>query len=185
MAQTAPAAWYDLIETPLGPLFVGGSHRGVHRIDFLRDSRNGHAGTFDEAHWVRTLEAETGETATRDAASAGAASRQVREFFAGTRSHFDLPLAPIGTPWQRAVWDALLAIPFGETTTYGELAKRLGRPSASRAVGHAVGRNPISLVVPCHRVVGANGALTGYASGIERKRWLLDLEGRVASRVAA
>ena len=178
-------AWYDLVETPLGAVFVGGSDRGVHRIDFLRDSRNGHPGTFDEAHWARTLEAETSALVTRDPAAAGGASRQVREFFAGTRSHFDLALAPIGTPWQRAVWDALLDIPFGETTTYGELAKRLGRPSAARAVGASVGRNPISLVIPCHRVVGANGALTGYASGLDRKRWLLDLEARVASRVAA
>jgi methylated-DNA-[protein]-cysteine S-methyltransferase len=178
-------AWYDLLETPAGTVFVGGSARGVHRIEFLRDARNGHPGTYDEAHWVRTLEEETGLPAKRDATSASAATKQLREFFAGTRARFDLPLAPIGTPWQRAVWDALLEIPCGETLTYGEIAARLGRPSAARAVGASVGRNPISLVIPCHRVVGANGALTGYAGGIERKRWLLELEARVASRVAA
>ncbi|MSP21935.1 MAG: methylated-DNA--[protein]-cysteine S-methyltransferase [Dehalococcoidia bacterium] len=178
-------AWYDLLDTPLGVVFVGGSERGVHRIDFLRDARNGHHGTFDEAHLVRTLEAETGLPSKRDTASASETARQLREFFAGTRAHFDLPLAPIGTPWQTAVWNALLEIPFGETTTYGELARRLDRPSAARAVGASVGRNPISLIIPCHRVVGANGALTGYASGLERKRWLLDFEARAASKVAA
>lgn len=177
--------WYDVIDTPLGPLFVGGSDRGVHRIDFLRDARNGHPGVFDEAHWVSRLEAETGEPSTREAAAADAAARQLREFTSGTRTRFELPLTPIGTPWQRAVWEALLSIPYGETTSYGALAKRLGRPSASRAVGTAVGRNPIGLVIPCHRVVGANGALTGYAAGLDRKRWLLELEARVASRAAA
>jgi methylated-DNA-[protein]-cysteine S-methyltransferase len=181
----SPTAWYDIIDTPLGPLFAGGSNRGVHRIDFLRDHRNGHAGRFDEAYWVRALEADAGEPAVRDASAAAAVTRQLREYFAGTRVAFDLPLAPVGTPWQRAVWDTLLAIPFGETATYGELAARLGRPSAARAAGASVGRNPLAIVVPCHRVVGANGALTGYAGGIERKRWLLDLETRVAARVAA
>jgi methylated-DNA-[protein]-cysteine S-methyltransferase len=178
-------AWYDIIETTLGPLFVGGSARGVHRVDFLRDSRNGHPGDYDEAHWAGRLEAETHEVPVRDAVAASAATTQLREFMAGSRSRFELPLAPIGTEWQRAVWDALLAIPFGETTSYGAIARGLGRPSASRAVGASVGRNPIGIVVPCHRVVGSSGALTGYAAGLDRKRWLLDLESRVASRVAA
>jgi methylated-DNA-[protein]-cysteine S-methyltransferase len=178
-------AWYDIIETPLGPLFVGGSERGVHQIDFLRDSRNGHPGDYDEAHWAGRLEAGTGETPVRDAVAAAAAASQLREFMAGSRARFELPLAPVGTGWQRAVWDALLAIPFGETTSYGVIARRLGRPSASRAVGASVGRNPIGIVIPCHRVVGSSGALTGYAAGLDRKRWLLDLESRVASRVAA
>ena len=178
-------AWYDIVETALGPLFVGGSERGVHRVDFLRDSRNGHPGDYDEAHWAGRLQAETGEAPVRDAVAASVATSQLREFMAGSRSRFELPLAPIGTPWQRAVWDALLAIPFGETTSYGEIARRLDRPSASRAVGMAVGRNPIGIVVPCHRVVGSNGALTGYAAGVDRKRWLLDLESRVASSMAA
>ena len=178
-------AWYDIIETALGPLFVGGSERGVHSIDFLRDSRNGHPGDYDEAYWAGRLEAETGEAPVRDAVAASAATTELREFMAGGRARFDMPLAPFGTPWQLAVWDSLLAIPFGETTSYGELARRLGRPSASRAVGAAVGRNPIGLVIPCHRVVGSSGALTGYAAGLDRKRWLLELESRVASSVAA
>jgi methylated-DNA-[protein]-cysteine S-methyltransferase len=101
---------------------------------------------------------------------------QLAEYFAGTRTAFDLPLDPIGTPFQRTVWRALGEIPYGETVTYGELAQRLGRPSAARAVGLANGRNPIGIIVPCHRVVGANGDLTGYGGGLERKRQLLDFE---------
>lgn len=105
-----------------------------------------------------------------------AARRQLEEYFEGSRREFDLPLHPRGTPFQREVWEALGAIGYGETLSYGELAARLGRPGAARAVGLANGRNPISIVVPCHRVIGADGALTGYGGGIERKRFLLDLE---------
>lgn len=105
-----------------------------------------------------------------------AATAQLAEYFAGERTAFDLPLAPRGTAFQQAVWAALRDIPYGETRSYGELAAALGRPGASRAVGLANGHNPISIVVPCHRVVGAGGKLTGYAGGMERKSWLLALE---------
>jgi methylated-DNA-[protein]-cysteine S-methyltransferase len=105
-----------------------------------------------------------------------AASAQLTEYFDGGRLSFDLPLAPVGTAFQHSVWALIAAIPFGETRTYGELATELGRPSASRAVGTATGRNPISIVVPCHRVVGSTGRLTGYAGGVERKAFLLDHE---------
>jgi methylated-DNA-[protein]-cysteine S-methyltransferase len=101
---------------------------------------------------------------------------QLVEYFAGERREFDLPLRPAGTPFQQSVWAALREIPYGETAGYGELAARLGRPGAARAVGLANGRNPISIVVPCHRVIGAAGALTGYGGGLERKRYLLELE---------
>jgi methylated-DNA-[protein]-cysteine S-methyltransferase len=101
---------------------------------------------------------------------------QLAQYFAGERRAFDLELRPAGTPFQREVWDALRAIPYGETISYGELARRVGRPAASRAVGLANGRNPVSIVVPCHRVVGASGSLTGYGGGIDRKRFLLALE---------
>ncbi len=106
-----------------------------------------------------------------------AAAAQVREYLDGTRTRFDLPLdLSGGTPFQQAVWQALLAIPRGGTTTYGALARQLGRPAAVRAVGAAVGRNPISVAVPCHRVLGSGGALTGYAGGLPRKTALLRLE---------
>jgi methylated-DNA-[protein]-cysteine S-methyltransferase len=111
-----------------------------------------------------------------DDAVLAAAREQLTEYFAGERRAFDLPLRPAGTPFQRAVWDALRDIPYGETAGYGELARRLGRPGAARAVGRANGRNPIAVVVPCHRVIGAAGALTGYGGGLERKRYLLELE---------
>jgi methylated-DNA-[protein]-cysteine S-methyltransferase len=105
-----------------------------------------------------------------------ATAAQLAEYFAGRRRVFDLPLEFRGTPFQQAVWNALLTIPFGETRSYGEIAHALGRPTASRAVGAANGRNPISIVAPCHRVIGAKGALTGFAGGLEAKATLLGLE---------
>lgn len=105
-----------------------------------------------------------------------AAKEQLGEYFGGRRRSFDLPLAFEGTEFQKQVWTALLRIPFGETRTYGEMARAIGRPSASRAVGAANGRNPISIVAPCHRVVGSKGALTGFAGGLEVKARLLALE---------
>lgn len=103
---------------------------------------------------------------------------QLAEYFAGTRSAFDLPLAPVGTDFQRAVWRALDAIPHGQTRSYADIARAVGRPSATRAVGAANGRNPISIVTPCHRVIGASGALTGFAGGLAAKEWLLARERR-------
>ena len=102
---------------------------------------------------------------------------QLTEYFAGTRTTFDLPLEFSGTDFQLQVWQMLRAIPYGTTTSYGELARRLGDPTASRAVGAANGQNPIPVIVPCHRVIGANGDLTGFGGGLDRKRWLLEHEG--------
>jgi methylated-DNA-[protein]-cysteine S-methyltransferase len=108
---------------------------------------------------------------------------QLREYFAGQRRSFDVPLTLQGTPFQRQVWAALCEIPYGETTSYGELAARLGRPNAARAVGLANGRNPIGIIVPCHRVVGADGALTGYGGGLDRKEHLLAFERDQAASI--
>lgn len=107
-----------------------------------------------------------------------ATASQLDEYFAGTRHAFDLSLAPVGTEFQRAVWWSLAEIPYGTTSTYGEQARQIGRPKAVRAVGAANGRNPLSIVLPCHRIVGANGKLTGFAGGLDTKRWLLDHEAR-------
>ena len=173
-------SYYDVIESELGPLFVGGSAAGVHRIDFLRDGR-------DERHFVECLARESGEAPVRDETAAATAAGQLCEYFAGTRERFDLSLAPAGTPFRQQVWRLLLEIPHGQTATYGEIANRLGTPDAARAVGGAVGRNPLAVVIPCHRVVGTNGALTGYAGGLDRKRWLLNHEAtalRLPERVA-
>lgn len=113
----------------------------------------------------------------RDDAALAEARRQLEAWFEGRLRAFDLPLAPRGTPFQQRVWEEIRRIPFGATRSYGELARLLGRPSAARAVGGATGRNPLSIVVPCHRVVGSQGTLVGYGGGLERKRFLLELEG--------
>lgn len=117
-------------------------------------------------------------------AASEAAATQLREYFAGERTDFELTLAASGTPFQHRVWAALCEIPFGVTWSYGELATHIGQPTASRAVGLANRRNPIAVVVPCHRVIGASGTLTGYAGGVERKRWLLDHESGDQPRLA-
>ena len=106
--------------------------------------------------------------------------RQLRAYFAGRRQAFDLPLAPAGTVWQQRVWDELARIPYGETISYAELARRAENPSAVRAAGAANGRNPVSIVIPCHRVIGADGRLTGYSGGLDAQRWLLTHEGIAA-----
>lgn len=108
-------------------------------------------------------------------------ARQLGDYFAGERREFDLPLDPRGTEFQQQVWHALTEIPFGETSTYGKQAAAIGRPRAVRAVGSANGRNPLSIIVPCHRIVGADGKLTGFAGGLDAKRWLLDHERTVAA----
>src|SRR3989442_13357289 len=111
------------------------------------------------------------------------ARRQLTEYFVRSRTTFDLPLDPPGTDFQRQVWDLLRTIPYGATTSYGELARRLGDVRATRAVGAANGKNPIPIIVPCHRVLGANGALTGFGGGLDRKRWLLEHEGALTRAI--
>ena len=116
-----------------------------------------------------------------DAGAFAEAIEQLEEYFAGSRTQFDLPLAPVGTEFQQRVWRALLSIPYGRTVTYGQIAAQIASPAASRAVGLANGRNPIGIIVPCHRVVGSTGRLTGYGGGLDRKQFLLDFEREVAS----
>jgi len=115
-----------------------------------------------------------------DAPILAQAARELREYFAGERREFEVPLDVEGTPFQREVWRVLSTIPFGVRRSYGDVARQIGRPSASRAVGAANGKNPIAIIVPCHRVIGSDGTLTGYASGEDNKRWLLDHEARHA-----
>jgi methylated-DNA-[protein]-cysteine S-methyltransferase len=151
------------IASPLGTLLVTSDGLALTSLRFA-----------EHAH-ARPLAAES----RRDDAAApfAEAARQLAAYFARELRSFELPLAPRGSEFQRKVWAALIELPFGVTTSYGALARRLGQPNHSRAVGHANARNPLSIVVPCHRVVGASGALTGYAGGVERKRWLLSHEG--------
>jgi methylated-DNA-[protein]-cysteine S-methyltransferase len=126
-----------------------------------------------------------GETQRVDAAAHPvllAAKEQLEHYFAGTLIEFELPLDPLGTPFQLEAWEALSRIPYGKTASYAEQATKIGRPKAVRAVGAANGKNPISIIVPCHRVIGSNGSLTGFAAGVEAKRWLLEHERRVTGK---
>ncbi|MED9959536.1 MAG: methylated-DNA--[protein]-cysteine S-methyltransferase [Christensenellales bacterium] len=150
------AVWVD---TPLGPMGLAEEAGSMTHVFFRGTAA---PAAFREG-WTPLL---------REAA------RQLDEYFAGARRAFALPLAPQGTPFERQVWDALRAIPYGQTLSYGELAACIGRPAAGRAVGRANGRNPLPILVPCHRVIGADGRLTGYAGGLEAKAWLLALERR-------
>lgn len=164
-------SYYDHVESPVGAVYIGGSDEGIHRIDFVADAA-------DEARFLERLEHDSGSLPYEDPAAAREATEELRAYFAGDRFEFELPLAAKGTAFQQTVWQALRAIPYGTTSSYGAVAKTIGRPSASRAVGMANSRNPIGIVVPCHRVIGASGALTGYAGGLDRKQWLLALEAR-------
>jgi methylated-DNA-[protein]-cysteine S-methyltransferase len=132
-------------------------------------------GLYFRHHWYRPDPASFG---TRDDTGFGDVTRQLGEYFAGERMEFDLPLDPRGDGFQQLVWKLISRIPYGQTTSYGDLARQLGDGTAARDVGQAVGRNPLSVIVPCHRVVGKDGQLTGYAGGLARKRFLLDLEQR-------
>jgi methylated-DNA-[protein]-cysteine S-methyltransferase len=147
-----------MFHSPVGPLVLEGDDFRLTRLGF-------------------------GEPVSRqgDAESVASAAIQLEQYFAGDRTEFDLDLELDGTPFERRVWDEVRAIPYGETATYAEIAERIGSPKACRAVGRANGRNPIAVIVPCHRVIGSDGTLTGYAGGIELKRTLLDLERRAAS----
>lgn len=131
-------------------------------------------GIYCQEHKKKPL---IGQDWREDSAPFGEAIQQLEEYFKGKRREFDLPLAPEGTSFQRTVWAELQNIPFGQTISYGELARRIQNPKAVRAVGLANGRNPLSIVIPCHRVIGANGKLTGYGGGLERKKKLLEMEG--------
>jgi methylated-DNA-[protein]-cysteine S-methyltransferase len=153
---------HKIVKTPVGALTLIASDRGLAAILWENDDpkrvRLDH-GAADKKHAVLAD-----------------AERQLKEYFAGTRNRFDLPLDFTGTPFQKKVWQALCRIPFGETRSYADIAKEVGSPKAVRAVGSANGKNPISIVAPCHRVIGKNGKLTGFAGGLEVKAFLLRLE---------
>jgi len=172
VSTSARRRTHAVVESPIGPLTLVAS-----------DGRL--AGLYMDVRGHEPGQAVLGEAATLGddcdpvlALTAG----QLSEYFAGSRMSFTVPLELDGTPFQRAVWSGLQEIGYGQTLSYGELAKRVGTPGASRAVGLANGRNPVAIVVPCHRVVGADGSLTGYGGGLDRKRFLLALEQRVTGQ---
>jgi methylated-DNA-[protein]-cysteine S-methyltransferase len=154
---------YKIIESPVGKLKLAASNQGL--VAILWDNDRPHRGvSLNElvANEQCPVLVET--------------ERQLREYFAGKRKTFSIPLDMRGTRFQKDVWEALLAIPFGETRSYGQIANQLGNPRATRAVGAANGRNPVSIIVPCHRVIGSSGKLTGFGGGLETKAHLLNLE---------
>ena len=167
--QPPSAAKRLLIASPVGPLLAEYGDAGVRSLRFWPQGTHPPAGTRDEP--------------TRDDALGWQLLRELREYFAGERREFTLPLAPEGTEFRRATWDALCRIPYGETRSYGDVAREMGKPGASRAVGQANAHNPIPIVVPCHRVLAAGGAIGGYlgawedGDGTKIKRWLLAHEG--------
>jgi len=148
--------WHAYAPAPIGDLLLVADEEGLVRIEFPP--------------------ASPPDDAPRDDRRLAPAIRELAEFFDGRRKTFDVNLALRGTPFQLEVWRTLLRIPYGETRTYAEIAKSIGRPAATRAVGAANGANPIPIIVPCHRVIGSNGSLTGFGGGIDVKRWLLDFE---------
>lgn len=151
--------YYTTMQSPLGEIILTADGEGLTGLYVPRNT-----------HYTSARQG------TRDAAPFRETVKQLEEYFRGTRKDFDLPLAPKGTPFQQRVWQQLCRIDYGKTRTYGELAKTIGQPTAARAVGHANGQNPIGIIVPCHRVIGASGKLTGYNGGVEVKQWLLELE---------
>lgn len=163
------AIHYCRFDTPIGPLTVAASDAGLHAIEF---PQNRHPQR--RIGWMPLEHPLLRE-----------ARRQLEEYFDGERQTFDLPLAPRGTPFQREVWLALAGIPYGATISYAQLATRVGRPAAMRAVGAANGRNPLPIVLPCHRVIGADGSLTGFGGGLPTKQFLLQLEGALPRREVA
>ena len=158
--MATPLLWTQM-PSPLGTLLLVAGEDGLRQI--LLPERGDPVGP--DPHW------------RRDDDALAAAREQLEAYFAGARRTFDLPLAPQGTPFQLAVLQALAEIPYGVTRSYGDIARRVGQPTASRAVGAANGRNPLAIVLPCHRVIGSDGSLTGYAGGLAAKRWLLRHEG--------
>jgi methylated-DNA-[protein]-cysteine S-methyltransferase len=156
---------YDFAETPIGDVLVAATPRGLCRISY-----------YDEHDVVQRLAAQFGTRIVRSPKPLDPVRRQLDEYFEGRRTSFDQPLALGGSRFDRAVWTCLQSIPHGMTVSYGQIARRIGQPQAARAVGAANGRNPVSVIVPCHRVIGSDGKLGGYGWGVERKAWLLEHE---------
>lgn len=164
------------IDTPVGPILVAASESKLYLLEYATEP----LAERQLSKLFSRLDAEAvpGRTDITERIEA-----ELAAYFEGSLAEFTTPLEPVGTPFQRRVWDQLLTIPQGETRSYGQLARALGDPNATRAVGTANGANPLSIVVPCHRVVRTGGALGGYGGGLDRKRWLLDHEAQMAGRM--
>ncbi len=159
---------YVAVPMPVGDMLVAGTERGVCALIIAAHAETTAARDSLQRYCPAPLVPDTGMLA--------GATAQLTDYLSGARQTFDLPLDLVGTPFQRRVWESLLTIPYGDTVTYRDLACALGQPGGAQAVGGAVARNPVSIIVPCHRVLGSDGSLTGYAWGVHVKRWLLDHE---------
>jgi methylated-DNA-[protein]-cysteine S-methyltransferase len=166
--SACPVVCYSIYSSPIGELLLTSDGKALTGLKMCQ--HRGRPARGPEPGWQR------------DDSVFQAAREQLDAYFSGSQRDFDLPLRMAGTPFQRLVWDGLRAIPYGETLSYAELARRIGRPGASRAVGSANGRNPFAIVVPCHRVIAADGTLGGYGGGLDRKEWLLQHEVAVLDR---
>lgn len=145
------------INTPMGPLVISGNSEGIREVTFQEDA----------------------PISEKVPSALEAAAQQLTEYFQRKRTQFELPLNPNGTPFQKKVWNQLQQIPFGKTSTYQDMANTLGDPKVIRAAASANGKNPIAIIIPCHRVIGSDGSLTGYAGGLQRKKWLLEHESPI------
>lgn len=173
-ADRLPPLALGSVETPLGPIAIASSAAGLVALS-LPGGRE-----FWLNHRLTALSEPVGGAPDPAVRLVQQVRAELEAYFSGRLRAFTVPLAPPGTPFQRAVWRAVVAVPYGETRSYGAVAAELGRPAAARAVGHANGANPLPVVVPCHRLVGADGSLTGYAGGLPMKRWLIEHEQRHA-----
>ncbi len=168
------AVSYVAVPMPVGDILVAGTERGICALIIAAHAETPAALDALQRYCPAPLVPDTGTLAD--------ATVQLTNYVSGARQTFDLPLDLVGTPFQRLVWESLLAIPYGDTVTYRDLAHMLGQPGGAQAVGGAVAHNPISIIVPCHRVLGSDGSLTGYAWGVHVKRWLIDHERHISGR---
>lgn len=155
--------FYCFMDSPIGKLFLAGDQEGLKHLNFPREKKP----VQPEPGWMEMTAFFTSVIS------------ELKEYFAGKRQQFSIDIKPEGTPFQVSVWKALQQVPYGETVSYGELAKQVGNPRASRAVGSANGANPIPIIIPCHRAIGASGDLTGFGGGLDVKQYLLTLEGAI------
>jgi len=160
ISTTENGVKYGYLESPVGTVEIAATEQGIRHIYFVEQPK------------------QAGGHPQSDSVILKSAKQQLSQYFAGERQDFDLPLAPIGTDFQQQVWQALRTIAYGKTCSYGDIARQINNQKAVRAVGAANGKNPLSIVVPCHRVIGKSGKLTGYAGGLSRKAWLLQLESQ-------
>ena len=172
--QKRHAIFYSHMETPIGKLLVASSEKGLVRIMFSHEGKVDSVSLLKKEHPEETLVEDRGKNLL--------VIKQLEEYFNGSRTVFSLPLDIRGTEFQKSVWDALKKVPYGETRSYGEIARSIGKPKAARAVGNANRKNPIPIVIPCHRIIGSDGSMTGFGGGIPLKKKLLELERGILKR---